>query len=229
MKKVNVYGVKIPLNSPRQVAKYLYKKLERGERAIIFTPNFQMLKSARKDIQIASMLNKADLLLPDGIGVSLLCGRRVQRIAGIDAGYALLKYSAAQGKKVFLLGGTPSVAEVAEKKLAAKIPDLHICGTYHGYFDKSIGSDENSAVLKLINDCAPQVVFVCFGFPLQERWILENAPLIPSAKIFMGLGGSLDVWSGNQKRAPLFFRAMGLEWFYRCVRQPKRFISLIRG
>ena len=100
MKKVNVYGVKIPLNSPRHVAKYLYKKLERGERAIIFTPNFQMLKSARKDIQIASMLNKADLLLPDGIGVSLLCGRRVQRIAGIDAGYALLKYSAAQGKKV---------------------------------------------------------------------------------------------------------------------------------
>ena len=233
MKKVFIHDLGIFAEGVRGYAARVRAAMGGRRQTVIFTPNFQMLNAAAKNEDAAQLLRRADILLPDGVGVCLYCRANglptVERIAGIDAGFALLKFAARDGKRVFLLGAERGVAERAAKNLKAQIPRLCICGTHHGYFDKSLNSKANAAVCDRIRKSAPDVLLVCFGFPEQEKWIVENAHSLPSVRIFMGLGGSLDVWSGRQKRAPLFFRALGVEWLYRCMRQPKRFISLFKS
>lgn len=232
MTRTVLYGVPLERLTPRSAVLRLCRYAKNGKGAVVYTPNIQMLCRARRDSDIAKLLRGADMLLPDGIGVSLLCKCNglisVGRVAGIDAAHALLKYAAKQGLSVFLLGGERDVARLAKKRLCQEIQGLNICGTHHGYFDKSSSSPKNRAVIMKIRKAAPDIVFVCFGFPMQEAWIKENARALPNVRLFMGLGGSLDVWSGKLRRAPIPFRALGLEWLWRCVREPKRLVRLFR-
>ena len=172
-------------------------------------------------------LHLDDILLPDGIGISLvrgICGaRRTDRIAGIDAAWELLGFAQDNMLSVYLLGGKPGVAQNAAKNLKIHFPKLNVCGAHHGYFDKTTDSAQNRAVLSDIRRKCPDILFVCFGFPAQEEWIHRNSSSLPTVRIFMGLGGSLDVWAGNIPRAPRLMQRMGLEWLWRCVKEPKRF------
>ena len=118
------------------------------------------------------------------------------------------------------------MAEAAAKNLKCRLPSLNICGTHHGYFEKS--GKENYLVLEEIRAAAHDILFVCFGFPMQERWICDNLSSLTSVRIAMGLGGSLDVWSGNKKRAPKALQAMGLEWLWRSAFEPKRLKILLK-
>ena len=118
------------------------------------------------------------------------------------------------------------VAEAAAEALRAKYPSLCLCGTHHGYFDKTQGSSENQAVRSLLREAKPEILFVCFGAPAQERWISENTEEIPSLRLCMGLGGALDVWSGGVRRAPKFIQKCGFEWLWRALSEPKRFKRL---
>lgn len=189
----------------------------------VFTPNIGMIGAARRDKGAAALLNTADLSLPDGIGVVLVSrftGRPIsERVAGIDFGYALMQRIARTGGSVFLLGAKPGVAEKAGNHLARKIPGLVIAGTAHGYF----GPDEEPAILARIAAARPTVLFVCMGFPRQERWIVSHTDELSAAgvRVAAGLGGSLDVWSGNVKRAPLLFQRLGLEWLWRIARRKR--------
>lgn len=202
----------------------------RGHAASVFTPNPEMLLFASRDPDFRRQLCSADLLLPDGIGVLLgarICGKSLpERVAGIDAAEFLLALAARKGLRVFLLGGKEGVAEEAARVLCERFPSLRICGTHHGFFQKALGSSENRAVLSNIQAAAPDLLFVCFGAPAQERWICENAQELPSLRLSMGLGGALDVWSGRLRRAPKLFRQCGLEWLWRALREPKRFARL---
>ena len=83
--------------------------------------------------------------------------------------------------------------------------------------------EENEKILKELNAVSPDVLFVCFGFPMQEKWIDENSSRIPSLRLCMGLGGALDVFSGSVKRAPRAFRNLGLEWLWRTLGDKKRY------
>ena len=192
----------------------------------MFTPNSVILYRASKVPYLGSLLQSASLLIPDGAGLSLacrLCGYpRCQRFAGIDAAYELMRYAEEQGLSVYLLGGKEGVAQQAAANLKHSLPRLNICGTHHGYFDRSADSAENTAVLSHIRAAAPQILFVCLGFPFQEQWIEQNAHNLPSVKVLMGLGGSLDVWAGRVRRAPDFMQRAGLEWLWRCAFQPRR-------
>ena len=219
MKKSVIYGLKIDRTTARKAAFRLAECASYGKVRTVFTPNFEILTKARRDAELIRLLQKADVLLPDGVGVSLLCKIKKEppcgRAAGIDTAYLLMRHAARRGLRVFLLGAEVGIAKEAKRRLCREIPKLCVCGTYHGYFDKSQGSDENTAVLEKIRQARPDILLVCFGFPTQERWISENRSSLPSVKIFMGLGGSLDVWSGKKRRAPVVMRACGLEWLWR--------------
>lgn len=203
----------------------------RGRAARVFTPNPEMLLRASEDEAFASLLRSADLLLPDGVGVLVgarLCGKPLpERITGIDSAEFLLSFAAKHSLRVFLLGGREGVAEAAESTLTVRFPSLTVCGTHHGYFDKEKASSENQAVLSLVRRARPDLLFVCFGAPTQERWIAENANEIPSLRLCMGLGGALDVWSGSVRRAPKIIQRCGLEWLWRAFSDPKRFPRLL--
>ncbi len=197
--------------------------------ARVYTPNSLILYKASKDERLVKLLNSADLLLPDGIGicvVSLLRREKVKgRITGIDTAEWVLKYAQKHGLSVYLLGGEVGVAERAAARLKKAIPRLAIAGTHHGYLCER--QHENAEVIEEIQRTHADIVFVCMGFPRQEEWINKYSRDLPDVRLFMGLGGSLDVWSGKLKRAPLPFRMLGFEWFWRALCEPKRVAELI--
>jgi len=141
------------------------------------------------------------------------------RVPGIELGERVLSL-ADSSLPVYFMGGKPGVAEEAAKRMREKYPKLTVCGTHDGYFQKF--GEENDAVIKNINESGASVLFVCLGAPAQEKWIYENRSKLPGVRLFMGLGGSLDIFSGNAERAPEFFCKFGLEWFYRLLKQPSR-------
>lgn len=207
----------------RELLELLCRRIEKRAQTSVFTPNTQMLLSAHESEDIRCLLATSTLNIPDGVGVRIaagLHGVRLESMSGIDLGEALLSVAAREGWRVFFLGAKRGVAKRAAENMRARHPTLQICGTHHGYFDKR--GKENAAVLRKIRAAAPDILFVCLGFPAQERWIAENLSSLPSVTLAIGLGGSLDVWSGNIRRAPLLVQKAGLEWLWRTVLEPRR-------
>lgn len=225
MHTFDLFGVGICTADKRELLSLLVRDIKHGRQNAVFTPNTQMLLAAKDNGEIKKLLNGSSINIPDGTGVRLAArgrGVRLGRMNGIDIAEDLLEIASNEQLSVFLLGGKNGVAERAAQNIKRKHPSLRICGTHHGYFDKSIHSRENSSVIRSINRSKPDILFVCFGFPLQENWIRKNISSLPSVKLAIGLGGSLDVWSGNIRRAPLWVQKAGLEWLWRTLREPKR-------
>ena len=183
------------------------------------TPNAEFVQRAEKDETFRAALNKADLVLPDGIGVvhaAKILGRPLQgRVPGCDFAAALAGQLAKTGGRLFLLGAKPGVAEQAARNLQASHPGLTVCGTHDGYFT------DDGAVVEQIRAAGADVVFVCLGAPKQEYWMIQHGP-DTGASLLIGLGGSLDVFAGTVKRAPAAWQKLGLEWLYRLLMQPSR-------
>ena len=226
MEEIKLYGGKIDNVTMNEA---VYRALRAtGEPCVVFTPNALMLERARRDVELARLLNRASLSLPDGAGV-LWAAKKMgtplfERVAGIDFGTEILARAERAGLRVFLLGGGEGVAERAAENLRKKHPRLCICGTTWGYFQKD--GEENLRVISHIRACRPHILFVCMGFPVQERWVTENLHLLTDIRIIACLGGSLDVWAGDLHRAPVWMSHVGLEWLWRMLCQPKRFASL---
>ena len=186
---------------------------------LVVTPNPEIVQRAEKDPEFAEILSKAHLVLPDGVGViyaAKILGRPLRaRVPGIDFASALCDVLAKDGRRLFLLGAKPGVAEQAAGNLKKDHPGLTVCGVHDGYFK------ENSPVVGEIRAARADVVFVCLGFPRQEYWMAQNGG-DTGAGLLVGLGGSLDVFAGQIKRAPEGFRKLGLEWLYRLITQPSR-------
>ena len=226
MEEIKLYGVKIDNIAKEEAVCRALRAT--GEPCVVFTPNALMLERARRDTALATLLNRASISLPDGAGVVWAAEKMGmplrERVAGIDFGSAILERAERSGLRVFLLGGGDGVAEHASENLQKKHPRLCICGTTWGYFHKT--GEENTAVISYIRACRPDVLFVCMGFPVQERWVIENLHLLSDIRVIACLGGSLDVWAGDLRRAPLWMSRMGLEWLWRMLCQPGRFAKL---
>ena len=184
------------------------------------TPNPEFLLAARKDQPFRQALLDADLVLADGVGVvysAKLLGRPLKgRVPGIEFAQALMGWMAKHGKRLFLLGAKPGVAELAAANLRDRYSGLILCGTHDGYFK------EDEPVVQAIRESGADVVFVCLGAPKQEFWMAKHGPAT-GAHLMVGLGGSLDVFAGVVERAPEGFQKLGLEWLYRLMKEPKRF------
>lgn len=170
------------------------------------------------------------MTVPDGIGLviaSKIIGKPLtERVTGIDLMENLLQYAHHKKYSVYLLGGKSGIAEEACGKIKEKYPGLIIAGYHHGYF-KGLhtgyeGHQEELDVLTRINEAKPDILFVALGAPKQEYFIDRYMQEL-DAKLFMGVGGSLDVYSGKVERAPVFYQKFGLEWLYRGLKEPWRF------
>lgn len=193
--------------------------LEEDGPHLVVTPNPEIVQRAKQDPEFARILAGAHLVIPDGIGVvyaARILGRPLKgRVPGIDFAAALLGRAAGMGKRLYLLGAAPGVAEQAAVNLQAAYPGLVVCGVHDGYFQ------EDGPVADAIRAARADIVFVCLGFPKQEKWIAANGEAA-GARLYIGLGGSLDVFAGKVERAPESFQKLGLEWLYRLIRQPSR-------
>lgn len=190
--------------------------------AKIYTPNPEIIMSAQEDEEFKRILNEADLLTADGIGVvygaKILKNPLPARVAGFDLTCSLLEYLKDKEDGVFLFGAKPGVAEIAAENLKKKYEGLKICGTNDGYFTE----EDVPAIIEKINASGARLLLVCLGAKKQEKWISQNAAKLTSVRLCMGVGGTVDVFAGNVKRAPEFFIKLNLEWLYRLLKQPSR-------
>ncbi len=225
MKKIDVRGVLFDDLSMNEALEICKESLSKGRQTVIHTPNTEIVQACLEKKELFGIINSAELIVPDGIGViraAKILGRPFEngRLPGIELCGEILKLCEAEGKKVFLLGGKPGVAEKAASKLRNELPSLTICGTADGYF--STEGKENADLLEKIRAASPDFLVVCLGAPKQEQWIAANRKTLPGVSLLGGFGGSIDVFAGDVDRAPAFFRDHGLEWFYRLIRQPSR-------
>ncbi|MCT4585558.1 MAG: WecB/TagA/CpsF family glycosyltransferase [Peptostreptococcaceae bacterium] len=227
--KINILGLNICRVNMKDSMNFVKGAIERKEKSIIFTPNSEIVMVANKDTEFKEILNKADLLVPDGIGLVLaskyLKKELQERVTGIDLMEEMLKYANEENKSIYILGAKPGVAKMACENIKAKYNNIDIKGSYHGYFKGfHIGMKdhmEEKLVLKEINEKKPDILFVAFGAPKQEKWINEFKDDI-DANIFIGVGGSVDVYAGNVKRAPKIYQKLCIEWLYRVIKEPFR-------
>ena len=218
---VDILGVVID----KITAEYALRKAERYVRtpgvSVIYTPNPEIIMAAYESDAFKKVLNSADMCTPDGIGVvyasRMLHSPVPERVAGFDLACGVLESISKTGESVFLFGAKPGVAETAAEKLKVKYPGLVIAGTHDGYFKE----EDEDAIVQQINDSGASLLFVCLGAPKQENWIYRNRDRL-KVNLCMGVGGALDVFAGNVKRAPKIFIKCNLEWLYRFCKQPSR-------
>lgn len=225
-KRLNVLGVGVDTYNMEEAADILVSAMEKDEAFSVFTPNSEIILYAYKNPDYMEILNRGSMITPDGIGVvhasKILKRPLPERVGGFDLANVVLKKIAGTGKKVYLFGGKPGVAEDAAKKICTLYPGTEICGTADGYFD----AEKEKNIIADIHEKKPDLLFVCLGFPKQETWIDAHKNEL-DAKVLMGIGGSLDVFAGTVKRAPAGFQKLGLEWLYRLLKQPSRFIRML--
>ncbi len=190
----------------------------------VVTPNPIMVMNTQKIEALFSALADADLSLADGVGI-ISAAKRIgtplpERVTGIDTAYSVIEKLAEVDGSVYLLGAKPGVAEKAATKLSEKLPSLNIVDTHHGYFD------DDEEIIKDIAEKSPDLLAVCLGSPRQEIWVHQNKEKLSGVSAIMCLGGALDVWSGNVKRAPALFIKLHLEWLWRMLCEPKRMKEL---
>ena len=217
--KTDILGIRFDDLTREEAAQAGAGLLRSGSFHYVVTPNPEFILASEKDPEFRRILNEADLVLPDGIGVvysaKILGTPLKERVPGIDFAADMLAQLNEIGGRLFLLGAKPGVAEEAAANIAEKHPNIVICGTHDGYFK------EDGPVVAAIRQSGADVVFVCLGAPKQEKWMAKNGA-DTGAHLLCGLGGSLDVFAGVVERAPKFWCDHGLEWLYRLLKEPRR-------
>ena len=186
----------------------------------IVTANAEILYAASRQHELGDILRKCEMITADGMGVVLatrLLGQPVpERVSGVELLHGVCQRLALDGKSIFLLGSSPGVAEKAAAELLSLYPGLQIAGISHGFFAES----DADSVVQRIKETQPDFLAVAMG-PRQEYWISRHRSQLPCPA--MGVGGSFDVIAGVTRRAPPWMQRAGLEWFYRLLKEPKRF------
>ena len=229
LKKISICGVNIDNvtmdDSIDIVRNFLVG--DKGKR--IYTPNTEIVMESKDDDELKNTLNQGDLIIPDGIG--LIYGSKIrkkplkERVTGFDLSIEMLKIANEKGYSVYLLGCKEGVARDAAENIKKDYPNLRIAGYHNGYFKGShMGikdSEEEREIINDINNSKTDILFVGLGFPKQESWINEHIDDL-DIKVAIGNGGTMDILSGNAKRAPEIYQKLGLEWLYRLVKEPSR-------
>jgi len=219
-----ILGVQIANLSEEQIMRHIEKILPNDVFNIIFTPNPEICLKAEADYEYKQILNQADLNIPDGVGLKLgaeILGQSLMhRITGVDLTNRILEYCNNSNKKfkIYILNHYNSLSSLSliEKTLKEKYPNILITGTQQKF------SEIESVANDILNQ-KPDIIFSTYGAPEQEKQIVELANSIEGPKLGIGVGGTFDFITGKATRAPKWWRDLGIEWFYRLIKQPQRF------
>ncbi|MBW4467562.1 MAG: WecB/TagA/CpsF family glycosyltransferase [Pegethrix bostrychoides GSE-TBD4-15B] len=203
---------------------YIVQSAQANKKTIVSNVNVRAINFARQLPWYRQFINGSDLVFCDGFGVLLganlngycLCGDH--RMTCPDYIEALATACERDHISLFLLAGQPGVTDRAIEKLKQVAPNLRVEG-HHGYFAKT--GAENDQVIEQINQFKPDVLYVGFGMPAQERWILDNLERIET-RVFLPLGACLDFYTGSVYRGPRWLTDRGFEWVTRLVTEPRR-------
>lgn len=205
----------------------------------VVTPNPEILVTASKNPSLATILNTADIAIPDGTGLIVASlGKIARRITGTDFSYSLINVAKSKGWRVCLLGGEQTVSNMAKNNIMTEqtvtsMPGFEILALDGPMLnEKGEPVDEANRRIELktiveINKFEPHILLVGFGNPKQEFWVNRNRHEL-EAGLTMVVGGAFDFWSNKIRRAPRVIRNFGLEWFWRLVQEPSRWRRQLR-
>lgn len=230
MMKVTVAGVNFDGLTMVQAVAQVVEMARAGDKfRHVCTCNTDHLALMREDAAFREVYADADLVLADGapiVWLSRLCSCRPnpalpERVTGSDLLWELARASADQGLRLFLLGGMPGAADRAAEALIARYPGARICGTYCPPRERFASEEEQARICDRIQRARPDVLLVGFGTPKQEKWIADRRGEL-GVPVSIGVGAGLDMAGGLVRRAPLWMRRTGLEWFFRFLKEPRR-------
>lgn len=220
-KRIEILGVPVDCLTMDQTIELAGSALTGDVAKSVVAVNPEKVMRARVDTRLRDQLQRAAVLIPDGIGVvaaaRMLGLGQFNRVPGSELMPKLCDLAARTGRSVFLFGATPEVNERTAKVLRERYRGLKIAGAQHGY----LTDDEMPGLIDRINKSKTDIVFVALGSPKQEAWIDRYLPQL-NVKLCQGVGGTFDVIAGHVKRAPAAFRAVHLEWLYRLMANPNR-------
>ncbi|MBQ9486682.1 MAG: WecB/TagA/CpsF family glycosyltransferase, partial [Selenomonadaceae bacterium] len=221
-----ILGVKVDAVTMTQAVESVERLIAAKKNSLIATANAEMLLRATHDEELKTILNAAELVVPDGAGTVWAAHHlghdMPERVAGFDLVQELMKISPSRGYKFFLFGAAPGIADKAKAKAEELYPGIKIVGTRNGYFT----ADDEPAIIAQIKDAKPDILLAALGVPKQEKWLYAHKNEL-GVPVSIGVGGTFDVMAGVVKRAPVWMQRAKLEWLYRAMLQPSRAGRLI--
>lgn len=229
LSEIKILGIKVNNISLEETYLRTKELIETSNKScqMIFAPNTEFIMCAQKDKEFFEILNMSKLSTPDSIGIEMAAKRLGKPLKERIQGQKYFRKIVEEGEKLgwsfYILGGKDDTPNKAVENLKKIYPKLNVVGLHEGYFENE--EDENK-VIEEINSLQPNILIVAMGAPKQEKWIYANKDRL-NVDVACGQGGTLDYEAGNVKRAPEFFQRVGLEWLWRLIKQPSRFVRML--
>jgi N-acetylglucosaminyldiphosphoundecaprenol N-acetyl-beta-D-mannosaminyltransferase len=221
---IAILGVLLDNVTTAEAIQRIESMIASGHPHYVVTANADFLVQASSDVELRRILLDAHLALCDGTPVlwatRLLGNPLPERVAGSDLVPLLISRAAEKQYRIFFLGSAPERAEAAMGKLRQQHPSLVIAGHYSPPFSSLLEMDHEE-IARRIKEAKPDLLFVCFGCPKQEKWISMHYRDL-GVPVSIGVGGTLDFLAGTLKRAPLWMQRTGTEWIFRLAQEPRR-------
>lgn len=219
--RIKISDIKIDVLTNKETIDLVEKYINNKTSLHLMGVNADKINEANSNEKLKEIINSCGIINADGASVILaskyLNKPLPERVAGIDLMQELIELSEKKGYSIYLLGAKKEVVEKTKEVILKKYPKINLLGVRDGYFK----DEEWEKIAIELNNIKPNFVFVGITSPKKEYLIeyLQNKGI---NSVFMGVGGSFDVISGNIKRAPKWMQKINLEWLYRVMQEPKR-------
>lgn len=222
-RRVNVLGVGISPIHYETACQAVLQAVRSGQKGYICVTGVHGVSEAQQDPAFRDILNRAFLVTPDGMPMvwyGRMQGHDISRVYGPTFMLKMCELSVKENLTHFFYGGGDGVAEKLRDNLCARFPGLQVTGTYTPPF-RPLNDDEREALRQRIADLKPDMIWVGLSTPKQERFMAEYLPLLDT-KVMAGVGAAFDFHAGLVPQAPAWMQKIGMEWFYRLCKEPKR-------
>lgn len=202
----------------------LLKSLKKG---VLITPNVDHLVKLQHDKEFYNAYQQAEWVICDSkilyLLSKLLKNPLPEAIPGSSFFTAFYEFHKDDPNcKIFLLGAAEGIAVKAMERINQKVGRNIVVGAHSPSYGFEKNPNECEELISIVNESGANVLLVGVGAPKQEKWIMKYRDRMPKVDIFMGLGATIDFEAGTLKRAPIFWQKIGMEWLYRCLKEPKR-------
>ncbi|HEX6977333.1 MAG TPA: WecB/TagA/CpsF family glycosyltransferase [Patescibacteria group bacterium] len=226
LNQAKILNISVNSTTRQEVLTTIGDRIKNKEKFVVFTPNPEIIVAASSDPRLASILNSADLSIPDGIGLKLV-NPSLSIYKGRKLMLDLINLADSQKLKVYFLGASKDVNKKVLQKAKVKHPNLTVEASSGPMLDKEgkpVSEEELSSekeTIAHINRFSPQILFVAFGTPKEQKWIYLHKDEL-KANCIMEVGGAFDYLAGSALLPPKILESLGLEWFWRLINEPQR-------